>query len=211
MCRCLMQISKNCRTSPSRKVSETYLSARSASETAVICQAVSRTSPRSLAAEPARLRRAAGRAEQDLYHYRFRSCPERNAEEQVDQKTDWCRSSPTKRVLSVWKVCSVELVFTRRSAVHPRRTAQQVAYYKRRKVRFCRKGSTSWALGVLAGSGDLSYSTNNLPMIPFCIYYSMFGFQRIGDLCWAAGDQQARGFPDRYFRSYHPERRRSAF
>lgn len=31
-------------------------------------------------------------------------------------------------------------------------------------------------------------------MIPFYIYYSMFGFQRIGDLCWAAGDQQARGF-----------------
>ncbi|MGK7416277.1 hypothetical protein, partial [Salmonella enterica] len=39
-----------------------------------------------------------------------------------------------------------------------------------------------------------SYSTNNLPMIPFYIYYSMFGFQRIGDLCWAAGDQQAPGF-----------------
>ncbi|QJC32877.1 pyruvate dehydrogenase (acetyl-transferring), homodimeric type [Enterobacteriaceae endosymbiont of Donacia semicuprea] len=39
-----------------------------------------------------------------------------------------------------------------------------------------------------------SYSTNNFPMIPFYIYYSIFGFQRIGDLCWAAGDQQARGF-----------------
>lgn len=39
-----------------------------------------------------------------------------------------------------------------------------------------------------------SYSTNQLPMIPFYIYYSMFGFQRIGDLAWAAGDMQARGF-----------------
>ncbi|QJC35281.1 pyruvate dehydrogenase (acetyl-transferring), homodimeric type [Enterobacteriaceae endosymbiont of Donacia proxima] len=39
-----------------------------------------------------------------------------------------------------------------------------------------------------------SYSTNNFPMIPFYIYYSIFGFQRIGDFCWAAGDQQARGF-----------------
>jgi pyruvate dehydrogenase E1 component len=39
-----------------------------------------------------------------------------------------------------------------------------------------------------------SYSTNNLPMIPFYIYYSMFGFQRIGDLAWAAGDMKARGF-----------------
>lgn len=39
-----------------------------------------------------------------------------------------------------------------------------------------------------------SYSTNNFPMIPFYIYYSIFGFQRIGDFLWAASDQQARGF-----------------
>jgi pyruvate dehydrogenase E1 component len=39
-----------------------------------------------------------------------------------------------------------------------------------------------------------SYSTNNRIMVPFYIYYSMFGFQRIGDLAWAAGDMQARGF-----------------
>ncbi len=39
-----------------------------------------------------------------------------------------------------------------------------------------------------------SYSNNNYPMIPFYIFYSMFGFQRVGDLAWAAGDSQARGF-----------------
>ncbi|KDB63121.1 putative pyruvate dehydrogenase (acetyl-transferring), homodimeric type, partial [Bordetella bronchiseptica B18-5 (C3)] len=39
-----------------------------------------------------------------------------------------------------------------------------------------------------------SYSTNNRIMVPFYIYYSMFGFQRVGDLAWAAGDMQARGF-----------------
>ena len=39
-----------------------------------------------------------------------------------------------------------------------------------------------------------SYSTSNTPMVPFYIYYSMFGFQRIGDLAWAAGDMRARGF-----------------
>jgi pyruvate dehydrogenase E1 component len=39
-----------------------------------------------------------------------------------------------------------------------------------------------------------SYSTSGYPMIPFYIFYSMFGFQRIGDLAWAAGDSQARGF-----------------
>ena len=39
-----------------------------------------------------------------------------------------------------------------------------------------------------------SYSVHGVPMIPFYIYYSMFGFQRIGDLAWAAGDSRARGF-----------------
>ncbi|GAA0572941.1 pyruvate dehydrogenase (acetyl-transferring), homodimeric type [Halomonas salifodinae] len=39
-----------------------------------------------------------------------------------------------------------------------------------------------------------SYSNNNLTLLPFYVYYSMFGFQRIGDLAWAAGDLQARGF-----------------
>jgi pyruvate dehydrogenase E1 component len=39
-----------------------------------------------------------------------------------------------------------------------------------------------------------SYSTSDTPMIPFYIYYSMFGFQRVGDLAWAAGDMRARGF-----------------
>ena len=46
----------------------------------------------------------------------------------------------------------------------------------------------SW---VAAGT---SYSTNDLPMIPVYIYYSMFGFQRVGDMAWAAGDSQTRGF-----------------
>ncbi|WP_036008556.1 alpha-ketoglutarate dehydrogenase [Bradyrhizobium yuanmingense] len=39
-----------------------------------------------------------------------------------------------------------------------------------------------------------SYSTHNFPLLPFYIYYSMFGFQRVGDLIWAAADQRARGF-----------------
>ncbi len=39
-----------------------------------------------------------------------------------------------------------------------------------------------------------SYANNGVPMIPFFIFYSMFGFQRVGDLAWAAGDMRARGF-----------------
>src|SRR5690606_25629273 len=43
-------------------------------------------------------------------------------------------------------------------------------------------------------AASTSYSVSGVPMIPFYIYYSMFGFQRIGDLAWAAGDSRARGF-----------------
>lgn len=46
----------------------------------------------------------------------------------------------------------------------------------------------SW---IAAGT---SYSVSNFPMIPFYIYYSMFGFQRFGDFAWAAGDMQTNGF-----------------
>ncbi len=47
---------------------------------------------------------------------------------------------------------------------------------------------SSWVAAATA------YSTHDCPTIPFYIYYSMFGFQRIGDLAWAAGDSRARGF-----------------
>jgi pyruvate dehydrogenase E1 component len=43
-------------------------------------------------------------------------------------------------------------------------------------------------------AASTAYSSHGVNMIPFYIYYSMFGFQRIGDLAWAAGDMQARGF-----------------
>jgi pyruvate dehydrogenase E1 component len=39
-----------------------------------------------------------------------------------------------------------------------------------------------------------SYANSNMPMIPFYAFYSMFGFQRVGDLAWASGDMRARGF-----------------
>ena len=46
----------------------------------------------------------------------------------------------------------------------------------------------SWA------AAGTSYSNHDVQMVPFYIYYSMFGFQRIGDFIWAGGDQQSRGF-----------------
>ncbi|UVO07740.1 pyruvate dehydrogenase (acetyl-transferring), homodimeric type [Pectobacterium polonicum] len=72
---------------------------------------------------------------------------------------------------------------------------EQVAYYKEdQKGQILQEGINELGAGSSWLAAATSYSTNNLPMIPFYIYYSMFGFQRIGDLCWAAGDQQARGF-----------------
>jgi pyruvate dehydrogenase E1 component len=49
-------------------------------------------------------------------------------------------------------------------------------------------GFSSWIAAAT------SYSNHGFPMIPFYVFYSMFGFQRIGDLAWAAGDSRARGF-----------------
>jgi len=71
----------------------------------------------------------------------------------------------------------------------------QVAYYREDKSgQVLQEGINE--LGAMADwlAAATSYSTNNCPMIPFYIYYSMFGFQRVGDLAWAAGDQRARGF-----------------
>ncbi|WMY95728.1 MAG: pyruvate dehydrogenase (acetyl-transferring), homodimeric type [Arsenophonus sp.] len=72
---------------------------------------------------------------------------------------------------------------------------EQIAYYKEdKKGQILQEGINELGAGASWLAAATSYSTNNLPMIPFYIYYSMFGFQRIGDLLWAAGDQQARGF-----------------
>ena len=73
--------------------------------------------------------------------------------------------------------------------------SDQVAYYREDKSgQVLQEGINE--LGAMSSwvSAATSYSVNDVPMIPFYIYYSMFGFQRIGDMAWAAGDMRARGF-----------------
>ncbi|MCU0937833.1 MAG: pyruvate dehydrogenase (acetyl-transferring), homodimeric type, partial [Burkholderiaceae bacterium] len=71
----------------------------------------------------------------------------------------------------------------------------QVMYYKEDKGGQILQEGINEAGGMASWiAAATSYSTNNRIMVPFYIYYSMFGFQRIGDLAWAAGDMQARGF-----------------
>ncbi len=73
--------------------------------------------------------------------------------------------------------------------------ADQLLYYREdRKGQILEEGiSEAGAISSWMAAGT-SYSNHGVSMIPFYIYYSMFGFQRVGDLCWAAGDMQARGF-----------------
>ncbi|MGB3725308.1 MAG: pyruvate dehydrogenase (acetyl-transferring), homodimeric type [Glaciecola sp.] len=71
----------------------------------------------------------------------------------------------------------------------------QVAYYREdKKGQVLQEGINE--LGAMSSfvAAGTSYSLNNLPMLPVYIYYSMFGFQRVGDMAWAAGDSQTRGF-----------------
>ncbi|NML14536.1 pyruvate dehydrogenase (acetyl-transferring), homodimeric type [Azohydromonas caseinilytica] len=71
----------------------------------------------------------------------------------------------------------------------------QVMYYKEDKAGQILQEGINEAGGMSSWiAAATSYSTNNRIMVPFFVYYSMFGFQRIGDLAWAAGDMQARGF-----------------
>ncbi|MFM8589678.1 MAG: transketolase-like TK C-terminal-containing protein, partial [Limnohabitans sp.] len=71
----------------------------------------------------------------------------------------------------------------------------QVMYYKEDKAGQILQEGINEAGGMSSWiAAATSYSTSNRIMIPFYVYYSMFGFQRIGDLAWAAGDMQARGF-----------------
>ncbi|MCV2531217.1 MAG: pyruvate dehydrogenase (acetyl-transferring), homodimeric type, partial [Candidatus Lightella neohaematopini] len=67
-------------------------------------------------------------------------------------------------------------------------------YYEHKNGQIMQEGISELGAAASWLAAATSYSNNDLPMIPFYIYYSIFGFQRIGDLCWAAGDQQARGF-----------------
>ena len=71
----------------------------------------------------------------------------------------------------------------------------QVMYYREDKAGQILQEGINEAGGMASWiAAATSYSTSNRIMVPFYVYYSMFGFQRIGDLAWAAGDMQARGF-----------------
>jgi len=73
--------------------------------------------------------------------------------------------------------------------------SEQLSFYKEDKHgQILEEGITESGSMSSFIAAATSYSTHNEQMIPFYIYYSMFGYQRVGDLIWAAGDSRARGF-----------------
>jgi len=73
--------------------------------------------------------------------------------------------------------------------------ADQLLYYREDAAgQVLQEGITEAGAFCSWMAAATSYSTNNLPMLPFFIFYSMFGMQRIGDSCWQAADMRARGF-----------------
>ena len=86
-------------------------------------------------------------------------------------------------------------IFSQLGQLYQPEDAKQLMYYKEdRTGQMLQEGINE--AGAMSSwiAAATSYSVSDAPMIPFYIYYSMFGFQRIGDLAWAAGDSRARGF-----------------
>jgi pyruvate dehydrogenase E1 component len=86
-------------------------------------------------------------------------------------------------------------IFSQVGQLYRPQDADQLMYYREdSKGQILQEGiNEPGAMASFIAAGT-SYSTSNTPMVPFYIYYSMFGFQRVGDLAWAAGDMRARGF-----------------
>ena len=86
-------------------------------------------------------------------------------------------------------------IYNPKGQLYTPQDADQLSYYKESESGQVLQEGINEA-GAMADwiAAATSYAVHGVPMIPFYIYYSMFGFQRIGDLAWAAGDSRARGF-----------------
>ena len=103
---------------------------------------------------------------------------------------------PTKRAPSAWPICSSRSAsipaWGQRYA--PGDIGSVLSYREALDGQILEEGiSEAGAISSWTAAAT-SYSVHGTPMLPFYIYYSMFGFQRVADLIWAAADQQPRGF-----------------
>ena len=108
----------------------------------------------------------------------------------------WCRSSPTRPAPSAWTRCSRSSASTPPRARSTSRSTTSCCSPTRSRstASSSRRASPRPAPWRRGPRRPPSYATRGVPMVPFFIFYSMFGFQRVGDLIWAAADARARGF-----------------
>ncbi len=86
-------------------------------------------------------------------------------------------------------------IYSPKGQLYSPEDADHLMYYKEdKKGQVLQEGITEAGAFSSWMAAGTAYSNHGMNMIPFYIYYSMFGMQRIGDLAWAAGDMQARGF-----------------
>ncbi|MBL8529534.1 MAG: pyruvate dehydrogenase (acetyl-transferring), homodimeric type [Burkholderiales bacterium] len=86
-------------------------------------------------------------------------------------------------------------IFSQVGQLYKPQDADQLMYYREDKAgQVLQEGINEAGAMCSWIAASTSYSTSNVPMIPFYIYYSMFGLQRVGDLAWASGDMRCRGF-----------------
>jgi len=86
-------------------------------------------------------------------------------------------------------------IYSSKGQLYTPQDADQLMYYREdKKGQILEEGINEAGAFCSWLAAATSYANHDLQMIPFYIYYSMFGFQRIGDFAWAGGDLQARGF-----------------
>jgi pyruvate dehydrogenase E1 component len=152
-------------------------------------QAAARARPRRLQRPDQGQRRA-----RDLHHHGLRAHARRWPRTRPSASAS-CPSCPTRRAPSAWRACSASSASTPPGpALHAPRLRPDHVLQGGHQGPDPRGGHQRGRRHLrLARRGDV-LQHQRLPDGAFYIFYSMFGFQRIGDLAWAAGDSQARGF-----------------
>ena len=135
------------------------------------------------------------RRTRDLHHHGVRAHPVHAAARQEDRRTD--RADRARRGADLRHgrdVPSARHLLVGGQLYEPEDSGEIAPYKESKDGQVLEEGINEAGAMSAWIAAATSYSNHDAPVIPFYIYYSMFGFQRVGDLAWLAGDIQARGF-----------------
>ena len=149
----------------------------------------------------------------DLDDDGVRPDPDHAAARQADRQAGRADRARTSRAPSAWRACSASSGSSSQvGQLYQPEDANQLMFYREDKYGQMLQEGINEA-GAMSSwiAAATRYSHHDTPMIPFYIYYSMFGFQRVGDLAWAAGDIAGPRLPARrHRRADHAQRRGAA-